>query len=51
MQDRALFDKTLREVLDAPADIWPDQRLANELAKRRAARYLKQGDDLILPPE
>jgi TRAP transporter T-component len=51
MQDRALFEKTLKEVLDTPASVWPDQRLANELARRRAARYLSQIDDLILPAE
>lgn len=51
VQDRALFEKTLREVLDTPASVWPDQRLANELAHRRAVRYLSQVDDLILPPE
>jgi hypothetical protein len=47
MLDRELFEKTLKEVLDAKRDIWPEQRLANELAKRKAARYLKQADDLF----
>jgi hypothetical protein len=51
VQDKPLFEKTLREVVDAPADLWPEQRLANELAKRRAARYLAQADDLFLPAE
>jgi tetratricopeptide (TPR) repeat protein len=38
--DRALFDSTLRAVLDTdPASI-PELRLANTLARRRAARYL-----------
>ena len=37
-QDRSLFDSTLNSVVDAPATIDPDNRLANELAKRRAAR-------------
>jgi hypothetical protein len=46
-QDRPLFEKTLKEVLDAPIDIWPEQRLANTLAKRRAARYLAQAEDLF----
>jgi hypothetical protein len=46
-QDRALFEKTLREVLATPVDIWPEQRLANTLAKRRAARYLAQVEDLF----
>lgn len=48
VQDRALFEKTLSEVNDTPADVWPDQRLANELAKRRAVTYLAQVDDLFL---
>ena len=51
VQDRPLFEKTLKEVIDAPADIWPAQRLANELAKKRAVRYLAQAEDLFLPPE
>jgi tetratricopeptide (TPR) repeat protein len=44
-QDRPLFEKTLKEVLAAPNDINPDQRLANEIAKRRAARYLAHAED------
>jgi hypothetical protein len=44
-QDRALFEKTLKEVIATPKDIWPAQRLPNELAKRRAARYLAHADD------
>jgi hypothetical protein len=46
-QDRPLFEKTLKEVLETPGDVMPDARLANELAKRRAARYLKQAEDLF----
>lgn len=41
LQDRQLFRKTLLEVLQTPPSIWPDQRLANEIAHRRARRYLK----------
>ena len=41
VQDRQLFRKTLREVLATPPSIWPQQRLANEIAHRRARRYLK----------
>jgi tetratricopeptide (TPR) repeat protein len=44
-QDRPLFESTLKAVLAAPNDIWPEQRLANELAKRRAARYLAHAED------
>jgi hypothetical protein len=46
-QDRALFDKILHEVIAAPADAMPSARLPNELAHRRAARYLKQAEDLF----
>lgn len=35
-QDRALFDSLLNEVVAADANILPEQRLANELAKLRA---------------
>jgi hypothetical protein len=42
VQDKALFRKTLIEVLQTDPAIWPDQRLANEIAHRRARRYLKQ---------
>jgi len=47
VQDRALFEKILREVLAAPADALPSARLPNELAHRRAGRYLKQAEDLF----
>jgi hypothetical protein len=45
--DRALYEKTLKQVLATPGAVWPEQRLANELARRRAARYLAQADDLF----
>lgn len=41
LQDREFFRKTLTEVLQTPPSIWPAQRLANEIAHRRARRYLK----------
>jgi tetratricopeptide (TPR) repeat protein len=47
VQDRALFDRTLKEVLATPGSVWPEQRLANELAHRRAARYLAAAEDLF----
>ena len=37
--DKASYEKTLREVVDA-ADVLPEQRLQNTIAKRRARRYL-----------
>lgn len=40
-QNRELFRTTLMEVLRTDPAIWPEQRLANEVAHRRAYRYLK----------
>lgn len=42
VQKRDLFHKTLVEVLQTDPAIWPDQRLANEIAHRKARRYLKR---------
>jgi len=38
---RDFFEKTLVEVLQTDPAIYPEQRLANEIAHRRARRYLK----------
>ncbi|OFZ18163.1 MAG: hypothetical protein A2X94_03365 [Bdellovibrionales bacterium GWB1_55_8] len=46
-QDEELFEKTLREILDAPSDIMPSERLANQVAKRRAGKLLAQKKDLF----
>ena len=40
-QDKKLFRETLIKVLQTDPAIWPEQRLANEVAHRRARRYLK----------
>ena len=50
VQDRALFRRLLEEVINA-ADVMPEQRLANQIAKRRARRYLAQIDELFGPEE
>ncbi len=47
VQDRELFEQTLQEILSAPPNLFPEQRLANELAKRRAERWLKRADELF----
>lgn len=47
IQDRELFLTTLNEILAAPPDLYPEQRLANELAKRRAGHLLTRVDDLF----
>lgn len=49
-QDRALFDKLLEEVVNAPPTDDRNLALANSVAKRRAKQLLAQADDLILPP-
>jgi hypothetical protein len=46
-QQKDLYKKTLEEVLATPAEIDPDQRLANEIAHRKAQRYLKLTEDLF----
>ena len=45
-QDRAMYIRLLTEVLEA-GDINPEARLQNMIAKRRAARYLRQVDQRI----
>jgi hypothetical protein len=45
--DRALFEKTLQEILDAPLNALPEQNLSNQLAKEKAARLLAQAEDLF----
>ena len=47
VQDRALFERTLNEIIFAPVDIFPEQGLANELAKRNARRWLERVDELF----
>ena len=47
MGDRALYERLLKEVLRAPRDIWPEYRLANEVAKHKARRYWRMRNDLF----
>lgn len=47
-QDKACFDKNLKIVLDAPADIHPGQKLANALAKKKAERLKKRKSDFFV---
>ncbi len=44
-QNKTLFENLLKEVSDTPSDILPSQRLANELAKKRAQKLLKDIDE------
>jgi tetratricopeptide (TPR) repeat protein len=45
--DRSGFKSELDEVLRRPRDAFPRGRLANEIARRRAARYLESARDLF----
>jgi hypothetical protein len=45
--DRKLFHEQLVKVLDTDPAIWPEQRLANEVAHRRARRYLSHEKELF----
>ena len=46
-QDAELYKRSLQEVLDAPADIYPGEEAATALAKSRAKRWLDQMDMLF----
>jgi hypothetical protein len=45
--DQKFFHENLVKVLETPPSIWPEQRLANEIAHRRARRYLSHEKDLF----
>ncbi|MFQ5445275.1 MAG: TRAP transporter TatT component family protein, partial [Nitrospinales bacterium] len=47
IQDRELFEKLLKKVLETPSDVLPEQRLANEVAKMKAEKLLERADDLF----
>jgi hypothetical protein len=47
MGDRELFERVLREVVATPGSVAPADRLANEVARRRAARYLALAEELF----
>jgi hypothetical protein len=43
-RDRGAYQALLGGVLGTPASVWPEQRLANELAHRKARRYVAHAD-------
>jgi TRAP transporter T-component len=45
--DQAFLHAQLKQVLETPPSIWPEQRLANEVAHRRARRYLSHEKELF----
>lgn len=46
--DRKFFHEQLKMVLETAPSVWPEQRLANEVAHRKARRYLSHEKDLFL---
>jgi hypothetical protein len=48
LKDRALFRKTLQEVLDSPVDGVPELTLSNTLAKEKARELLERADDYFM---
>lgn len=47
LQDRSLYKSLLQQILEAPIDIFPEQRLANAVAKARAKYWLTKMDELF----
>jgi hypothetical protein len=47
MNDRKFFHDQLKIVLETPPSVWPEQRLANEVAHRKARRYLSKEKELF----
>ena len=47
-QDHKCFKDNLNYVIEMPADIFPEQILANEVAKKKALRLLAKESDLFL---
>jgi hypothetical protein len=45
--DRKFFHGQLKQVLETPPSVWPEQRLANEIAHRKARRYLSHEKELF----
>jgi hypothetical protein len=45
--DRKFFHEQLKIVLETPPSVWPEQRLANEVAHRKARRYLSNEKGLF----
>lgn len=46
-QDRALFDRELKFVMDTPAETMPELLPEQTIEKRKAERLMKQADDLF----
>lgn len=46
-QDRDLFERLLRNALETPSGVLPEQRLANETAKIKANKLMEMADELF----
>ncbi len=46
-RDRELFERLLNRVLETPADVLPERRLANEIAKIKAGKLLDSANDIF----
>ncbi len=47
LQDRALFDRSLKFVLDTPANVIPEVEAEATIEKKKAERLMKMADDLF----
>lgn len=45
--DRKFFHDQLKQVIETAPSVWPEQRLANEVAHRKARRYLSNEKELF----
>ncbi len=47
IQDQPLFESMLKKVEDASPDIFPEARLANIIAKKKARKLLARSNELF----
>jgi tetratricopeptide (TPR) repeat protein len=47
VQDRALFERLLKHVIDTPADVLPDMIPEQEVEKKKAQAFLDKADELF----
>ena len=47
VQDEKLFEETLQEIIAAPPGLLPEERLANEIARKRAKQLLNRKGELF----
>ncbi|MFZ5570739.1 MAG: TRAP transporter TatT component family protein [Thermodesulfobacteriota bacterium] len=47
LQDQALFEKTLQQIIDAPPGLMPEKNLVNEIAREKARKLIAQADEFF----